>query len=247
MAGHSKWANIQYRKGAQDKKRGKRFTKLIREITTAARGGGGDPATNPRLRRAVDEALTQNMPKDTVERAVKRGTGELEGVTLEEIRYEGYAPGGVAVIVECLTDNRTRTVADVRHAFNEHEGNLGADGSVSYLFSHSGVLSFAPGTDEGRIMDAALEAGAEDVVTEDDGSIEVLTSPESFDAVRAAMTKAGFGPVSAELTQRASSRIPVAAAEGRHVLELLEVLEDLDDVQHVYSNADFPAELLTGA
>ena len=246
MAGHSKWANIQYRKGAQDKKRGKRFTKLIREITTAARSSGGDPAINPRLRRAVDEALTQNMPKDTVERAIKRGTGELEGVVLEEIRYEGYAPGGVAVIVECLTDNRTRTVADVRHAFNKHDGNLGADGSVGYLFSHSGVLSFAPGTSEDRVMEAALEAGAEDVVTEDDGSLEVLTSPESFDAVRAAMTKAGLAPASSELTQRASTRIPVAAAEGRRVLELLEVLEDLDDVQHVYSNADFPAELLTG-
>lgn len=245
MAGHSKWANIQYRKGAQDKKRGKRFTKLIREITTAARSGGGDAATNPRLRRAVDEALTQNMPKDTVERAVKRGTGELEGVTLAEIRYEGYAPGGVAVIVECLTDNRTRTVADVRHAFNKHDGNLGADGSVAYLFSHSGVLSFAPGTDEDRVMEAALEAGAEDVVTEDDGSIEVLTSPESFDAVHAALSGVGLVPASAELTQRASTRIPVAAADGRRVLELLEVLEDLDDVQHVYSNADFPAELLT--
>jgi YebC/PmpR family DNA-binding regulatory protein len=247
MAGHSKWANIQYRKGAQDKKRGKRFTKLIREITTAARTGGGDAATNPRLRRAVDEALTQNMPKDTVERAIKRGTGELEGAALEEVRYEGYAPGGVAVIVECLTDNRTRTVADVRHAFNKHDGNLGADGSVAYLFSHSGVLSFAPGTDEGRVMEAALEAGAEDVVTEDDGSIEVLTSPESFDAVRVAMAGAGLAPVAAELTQRASTRIPVAAADGRQVLELLEVLEDLDDVQHVYSNADFPPELLAGA
>jgi YebC/PmpR family DNA-binding regulatory protein len=247
MAGHSKWANIQYRKGAQDKKRGKRFTKLIREITTAARGGGGDAAINPRLRRAVDEALTQNMPKDTVDRAIKRGTGELEGVALEEIRYEGYAPGGVAIIVECLTDNRVRTVADVRLAFNKHDGNLGADGSVAYMFSHSGVLSFAPGTDEDRVMEVALEAGAEDVLTEDDGSVEVITSPESFDAVRAAMIGAGLKPASAELTQRASTRIPVAAAEGRQVIELIEALEDLDDVQHVHSNADFPPELLGAA
>jgi YebC/PmpR family DNA-binding regulatory protein len=247
MAGHSKWANIQYRKGAQDKKRGKRFTKLIREITTAARHGGGDPATNPRLRRAVDEALTGNMPKDTVERAIKRGTGELEGAALEEIRYEGYAPGGVAIIVECLTDNRTRTVADVRLAFNKHDGNLGADGSVAYMFSHSGVLSFAPGVPEERVLEVALEAGAEDVLTEDDGSVEVITSPESFDAVRAAMVEAGLKPAAAELTQRASTRIPVAAADGRLVLELLEALEDLDDVQHVHSNADFPPELLGAA
>jgi YebC/PmpR family DNA-binding regulatory protein len=240
MAGHSKWANIQYRKGAQDKKRGKLFTKLIREITTAARVGGGDPATNPRLRRAIDEALTNNMPKDTVDRATKRGTGELEGVTLSEIRYEGYAPGGVAVIVDCLTDNRTRTVADVRHAFNKHGGNLGADGSVGYLFSHCGVLTFAKGVSEDRVMEVALEAGAEDVVTADDGTVEVITSPDGFDAVKAAMAAAGLAPGSAGITMRAATAIPLDAATAPQVFELIEALEDLDDVQHVYSNADFP-------
>jgi len=240
MAGHSKWANIQYRKGAQDKKRGKLFTKLIREITTAARTGGGDLATNPRLRRAVDEALTANMPKDTVERATKRGTGELEGVVLAEIRYEGYAPGGVAVIVDCLTDNRTRTVADVRHAFNKHGGNLGADGSVGYLFSHCGVLAFAKGTSEDRVMEVALEAGAEDVVTADDGTVEVITSPDGFDAVRAAMTAAELIATSAGITMRASLSVPLGQSDAERTFDLIEALEDLDDVQHVYSNASYP-------
>jgi YebC/PmpR family DNA-binding regulatory protein len=240
MAGHSKWANIQYRKGAQDKKRGKLFTKLIREITIAARSGGGDVATNPRLRRAIDEALTHNMPKDTVERATKRGTGELEGVTLDEIRYEGYAPGGVAVIVDCLTDNKTRTVADVRHAFNKNGGNLGADGSVGYLFSHCGVIAFAKGASEDRIMEVALEAGAEDIVTLDDGSIEVITSPDGYDAVKSAMAAAGLVPASAGITMRAAMSVPVGKDDAASAFELLEALEDLDDVQHVYSNADFP-------
>jgi YebC/PmpR family DNA-binding regulatory protein len=248
MAGHSKWANIQHRKGAQDKKRGRLFTKLIREITTAARaGGGGDPATNPRLRRAIDEALGANMPRDTVERAVKRGTGEIEGAALEEIRYEGYAPGGVAVIVDCVTDNRTRTVAEVRHAFSKHGGNLGADGSVGYLFSHSGVLTFAPGVDEARLMEVALEAGAEDVVSEADGSAEVLTSPESYDQVRAAMSAAGLTPAHAELTMRPSNRISLEGGPADGVVALLDALEDLDDVQRVYSNADLPAGTLADA
>jgi YebC/PmpR family DNA-binding regulatory protein len=240
MAGHSKWANIQYRKGAQDKKRAKVFTKLIREITTAARVGGGDPATNPRLRRAIDEALTNNMPKDTVERATKRGTGELEGASLEEIRYEGYAPGGVAVMVDCLTDNHTRTVADVRHAFSKHGGNLGAAGSVGYLVSHCGVLAFPKGASEDRIMEVALEAGAEDVVTADDGTVEVITSPDGFDAVKAAMAAAKLAPESAGITMRAATEIPLDATTAPQVFELIEALEDLDDVQHVYSNAAFP-------
>jgi YebC/PmpR family DNA-binding regulatory protein len=244
MAGHSKWANIQYRKGAQDKKRGKLFTKLIREITTAARTGGGDPATNPRLRRAIDEALTANMPKDTVDRATKRGTGELEGVTLEEIRYEGYAPGGVALIVDCLTDNRTRTVADVRHAFNKNDGNLGADGSVGYLFSHCGVLAFPAAVGEDRVMEAALEAGAEDIVTADDGTIEVITSPDGFDAVRQAMTEAGLVPESAGITMRAATSIALDRATADQVFALIEALEDLDDVQRVSANFDIPDEIL---
>ena len=243
MAGHSKWANIQHRKGVQDKKRGRLFTKLIREISSAARGGG-DPVTNPRLRRAIDEALGNNMPKDTVERAVKRGTGELEGVQLVAVRYEGYAPGGVAVLIDCLTDNRTRTVADVRHAFTKHGGNLGADGSVSYLFSHSGVLSFPPGSDEDRLLEAALEAGAEDVVAADDGSVEVLTSPDSYESVRDALGRAGLAPTSAGVTMRASISVPLGADESRQVLALLDALEDVDDVQQVHSNAELDDQVL---
>lgn len=244
MAGHSKWANIQHRKGAQDAKRGKVFTKLIREITTAARIGGADAATNPRLRLAVDKALAANMPKDNIERAIKRGSGDLEGVVYDEIRYEGYAPGGVAIIVDCMTDNRNRTVAEVRHAFSKHGGNLGADGSVAYLFDHVGVLSYPRGIGEDRIMEAALEAGAEDVVTNDDGSIDVLAAPEDYQAVKTAMEKAGLKPEQAEVTMRASTLVSVTDDEAAGVLKLLEVLEDLDDVQMVYSNADFPEELL---
>jgi YebC/PmpR family DNA-binding regulatory protein len=244
MAGHSKWANIRFRKGAQDAKRGKIFTRLIREITIAARMAGGDPAANPRLRTAIDKALGQNMPKDNIERAIKRGTGELEGVNYEEVSYEGYGPGGVAVLVECTTDNKNRTVSEVRHAFTKNGGNLGTDGSVAYLFNSLGVLSYPTGSSEDAIMEAALEAGAEDVVTDDDGAIEVLTSLEDFAAVRDAMVEAGFEPEVAELTQRASTDISLNTDDGEKMLKLLDMLEELDDVQNVYSNADFPDELL---
>jgi YebC/PmpR family DNA-binding regulatory protein len=242
MAGHSKWANIRRHKGAQDAKRGKIFTRLIREVTVAARIGGGDPAHNPRLRTAIDKALAQNMPKDNIERAVKRGTGELEGAHYEDIRYEGYAPGGVAVLVECTTDNRTRTVGEVRHAFDKYGGNLGTDGSVAYLFKKLGVLSYAPGSNEDKIMEAALEAGADDVLTDDDGAIEVLTAPENLDVVNAAMTKAGVAPQHAEIAQRADVDVRLDGEDAEKVMKLLEVLEDLDDVQNVYTNADFPTE-----
>lgn len=243
MAGHSKWANIQHRKNAQDAKRGKRFTRLIREITTAARQGDPDPNNNPRLRLAVDKALTANMTRDTIERAIKRGAGELEGVTYEEIRYEGYGPGGVAIIVECLSDNRTRTVGEVRHAFTKHGGNLGADGSVSYLFNKCGVLLFPVAAGEDKVMEAALEAGAEDVISHDDG-IEVLTGPAEFEAVKSAMGKAGLKPESAEVTLRASTTVMLDKTQAEPALELLEALENLDDVQTVYSNADFPDEVV---
>ncbi len=245
MAGHSKWANIRFRKGVQDVKRGKIFTKLIREITVSARmGGGGDPAHNPRLRTAIDKALDQNMTKDTIERAIKRGTGELEGVNYEEIRYEGYGPGGVALMVECTTDNRTRTVGEVRHALSKHGGNLGTDGSVAYLFKKIGVLNYPPGSSEDKIMEAALEAGADDVVVEADTSIEVVTAPESFLTVQATMAKAGLKPEHAEITQRANIDVTVAGEDAISLLKLLDVLEDLDDVQYVYSNADIPDELV---
>lgn len=242
MAGHSKWANIQHRKNAQDAKRGKLFTRLIREITTAARRGDPDPANNPRLRLAIDKALIANMTKDTIERAVKRGAGGGDGVTLEEMRYEGYGPGGVAIIVECMSDNRTRTVGEVRHAFTKHGGNLGADGSVSYLFNKCGVLAYPSSAGEDRVMEAALEAGAEDVVA--DGAIEVLTDPGSFLKVKESMEQAGLKPESAEITLRASTSVPVAGEAAESVMELLDALENLDDVQTVYSNADFPDEVL---
>ena len=243
MAGHSKWANIQHRKNAQDSKRGKIFTKVIREIGVAARSGGGDPNTNPRLRIAVDKGLAANMSKDIIERAIKKATGELEGVHYDEIRYEGYAPGGVAVIVDCLTDNRTRTVADVRHAFSKFGGNLGTDGSVAFLFRKLGVISFAPGASEDRVMEAALEAGAEDVVSyPEDGSIDVLTTPEAFPAVKDALAMAGLVADQAEVTMRAGNDVVVEGDTARSVAKLLEWLEDIDDVQDVYSNADLPAE-----
>jgi YebC/PmpR family DNA-binding regulatory protein len=245
MAGHSKWANIKHRKGAQDARRGKLFTKVIREITIAARsGGGGDPKQNPRLRAAMDKALDANMTKDTIERAIKRGTGELEGAQYEEVRYEGYGPGGVAVMVECTTDNRTRTVGEVRHAFTKHGGNLGSDGSVAYLFKRVGVLSYPKGTSEDKVMEAALEAGADDVLTDSDGSIEVLTGPDVFQNVVEAMTKAGLKPENAEIMQRAATDVKLGSEDAEKMLKLLEALEDLDDVQHVYSNADFPDEIL---
>ena len=243
MAGHSKWANIRRHKGAQDAKRGKIFTRLIREVTVAARIGGGDPVHNPRLRTAIDKALAQNMTKDNLERAIKRGSGELEGAQYEEIRYEGYGPGGVAVLVECATDNRTRTVGEVRHAFSKHGGNLGTEGSVAYLFKKLGVLSYAPGSSEDKIIEVALEAGADDVVTDDDGHIEVLTTPEAFHAVNDVMTKAGLAPTHVETVQRAGVDVSLDAETAEKVIKLLEVLEDLDDVQNVYTNADFPAEL----
>jgi YebC/PmpR family DNA-binding regulatory protein len=245
MAGHSKWANIRFRKGVQDARRGKLFTKLIREITIATRtGGGGDPAHNPRLRAAMDKALDANMTRETIERAIKRGTGELEGAHYDEVRYEGYGPGGVAVMVECQTDNRMRTVGDVRHAFAKYGGNLGTDGSVAYLFRKLGILSYAPGASEDQLVEAAVEAGADDVVVQDDGGVEVQTAPERFTTVVTAMAAAGLKPDHAEITQRAATDIPVAGDDAESMWKLLEVLEDLDDVQHVYSNADFPDELV---
>jgi len=242
MAGHSKWANIQHRKKAQDQKRGKVFTRCIREISVAAREAGGDPDSNPRLRLAIDKAFAANMPKDTVERAIQKATGTLEGVVYEELVYEGYAPGGVAVLVECLTDNRNRTVAEVRHAFTKYGGNLGTDGSVAYLFSKIGVLNYPPGADEDCIMEAALDAGAEDVVTADDGSVEVITDPTSFGAVVQAMKDAGQEADNAEVIMRASLEVEMDVDTGAKVLRFLDALEDLDDTQEVYSNADIPEE-----
>ena len=243
MAGHSKWANIQHRKGKQDALRGAQFTKLVREIHVAARTGGGDPAMNPRLRLAMEKAVAASMPKDNIERAIKKATGELEGVSYEEARFEGYAPGGVAVIVDCLTDNRNRTVADVRHAFSKHGGNLGTDGSVAFMFRKLGVLSFAPGASEDEVMEAALDAGADDVVVfPDDGSIEVLTQPETFERVRDAMAAAGLAADDAEVTLRADNDIAVEGETAQSVAKMLDRLEALDDVQNVYSNADLPAD-----
>ena len=244
MAGHSKWANIKFRKGAQDARRGKIFTKLIREITIAARAGGGDLASNPRLRLAVDKAKAQSMPKDNIERAIKRGSGELDADNYEEVRYEGYGPNGVAVMVDCLTDNRNRTVAEVRHAFSKFGGNLGADGSVAYLFTQTGSLSYGPGSDEDAIMAAAIDAGASDVIVAGDESIEVLTEPDEFEAVRDAMTAAGFEPEDAEITMRAETNVPVDGEVAESMLKLVEMLDDLDDVQQVYTNADFSEEAM---
>jgi YebC/PmpR family DNA-binding regulatory protein len=244
MAGHSKWANIQHRKGAQDAKRGKLFTKLIREITVSARMGGGDPGNNPRLRAVMDKALTANMSKDSIERAIKKGTGAGEGDNYDEVRYEGYGPGGIAVMVDCLTDNRNRTVSEVRHAFSKAGGNLGTDGSVAYLFSKTGILGYPAGIDEDRLMEAALDAGADDVVGNDDGSAEVLVAPENFETVRDALMAAGLKPESAEITMRASTSSSLGADDAEKMIRLLERLEDLDDVQNVYSNADISEEIL---
>jgi YebC/PmpR family DNA-binding regulatory protein len=237
MAGHSKWANIKHKKAATDAKRGKIFTRLIREITVAAKLGGSDASTNPRLRLAVDKAMDNNMPKDTVERAIKRGAGELEGASYEEIRYEGYGINGAAVIVDCLTDNRTRTVADIRHAFSKNGGNLGTTGSVAFLFKHCGQLVFAPGVDEGRLMDAALDAGAEDIIDNADGSIEVLTQPHDFVAVKDALTKAGFRPEFAELTMKPATEVALTGDDAARMQKLLDAFEAIDDVQDVYTNA----------
>jgi YebC/PmpR family DNA-binding regulatory protein len=237
MAGHSKWANIQHRKGRQDAKRGKIFTRLIKEITVASRMGGGDPDMNPRLRLAVDKAYENNMPKDNVERAIKRGVGGLDGANYEQIRYEGYGLNGVAVIVDTLTDNRIRTVAEVRHAFTKHGGNMGAEGSVAFLFKHVGQLLFAPGTDENRLMEAALEAGADDVVANDDGSLEVLTPPHDFARVKAALEKCGFKPELAEVTMKPATETELSGDEAAKMQKLLDALEGLDDVQDVYTSA----------
>lgn len=244
MAGHSKWANIQHRKGAQDKKRGKLFTKLIREITVAARTGGGDPDANPRLRLAIDKAKGQSMPKDNIERAVKKGSGQVEGDAYEQILYEGYGPGGVAVLVNCLTDNRNRTVADVRHAFAKFGGNLGADGSVAYLFNQVGLISFAAGVDEDMLMEAAIDAGAEDVIINADGSVDVLTDPSDFEQVRQALADSKVASELAEVTMRASVAAELGEKQAASMMKLLEMLEDLDDVQNVYSNAEIPDEIL---
>ncbi len=244
MAGHSKWANIKHKKAANDKKRGKIWSKLIREVTVAAREGGGDPDANPRLRLAVDKATAANMPKDTVKRAIERGSGGGDGENYDEIRYEGYGPGGTAVIVDCMTDNRNRTASEVRHAFSKHGGNLGTDGSVSYLFSKQGIISYAPGTDEDAVMEAALEAGAEDVVSNDDGSIDVTTTPEALSQVKDAMVRGGLEPDNAEVTFNASTSAELDQETAEKLLRMVDTLEDLDDVQDVYSNADISDEIL---
>ncbi len=237
MAGHSKWANIQHRKGKQDAKRGKIFTRLIKEITVAARLGGGDATGNPRLRLAMEKAYEQNMPKDNVERAIKRGTGELEGVEYQELRYEGYGINGAAVMVDCMTDNKTRTVADVRHAFTKHGGNLGTDGSVAFMFKHCGQIIFAPGTDEDALMEVALNAGAEDIINHDDGSIEVITGPYDFVEVKQRLEAAGFKSAMAEVTMHAESEVELTGDDAVKMQKLLDALEDCDDVQEVYTTA----------
>jgi YebC/PmpR family DNA-binding regulatory protein len=244
MAGHSKWANIKHRKERQDAKKGKIFTKLIRELTVAARQGGGVPADNPRLRLAVDKALTANMTRDTIDRAIARGVGANDGDNVEELTYEGYAPSGVALIVEAMTDNRNRTAAEVRHAFSKCGGNLGTDGSVAYMFERKGQISFAPGVNEDALMEAALEAGADDVVTHEDGSIEVLTSFSDFIAVAEALTAAGFKSEEAEISMIPSTTTPLDLETAQKVLKLIDMLEDLDDVQNVYSNAEIPDDVM---
>jgi len=241
MAGHSKWANIQHRKNAQDKKRGKIFTRLIRELTVAARMGGGDPDSNPRLRLAMDKALSANMPKDNIERAIKRGTGDGEADSYEEIRYEGYGPGGVAIMIDCMTDNKNRTVSEVRYAFSRNGGNMGANGSVSYLFERKGILNYGPDADDEAVLEYALEAGAEDVAEYDDGSFDVLTAPDDYTAVKQAVTEAGHAPYAADVTMHPSTSIEVSGDTASKCYKLIEALEDLDDAQNVYSNAEFDA------
>jgi YebC/PmpR family DNA-binding regulatory protein len=237
MAGHSRWANIKHRKERSDAKRGKIFTRLIKEITVAARLGGADPAGNPRLRLAIDKARDQNLPGENIQRAIQRGTGELEGVSYDEVRYEGYGPGGAAVMLDCVTDNRTRTVAEVRHAFTKNGGNLGSDGSVAYLFRHCGQFVFAPGTDEDRVMEVGLEAGAEDVVKNDDGSVELVCAPADFQSVKAALDGAGLKPELAELAMKPVTENALAGDEAARMRRLLDALENLDDVQEVYTTA----------
>jgi YebC/PmpR family DNA-binding regulatory protein len=237
MAGHSKWANIKHRKAAADAKKGKVFTRLIKEITVAAKLGGGDPDINPRLRLAMDKAREANMTKDSVQSAIKRGSGQLDGVSYEEVRYEGYGTGGAAVMVECLTDNRTRTVAEVRHAFTKNGGNVGSDGSVAYLFKHCGQFLLAPGTSEDKVMEAAIDAGAEDVVRNEDGSVEVICAPADFAAVKEALDKAGLKPELAEITMKPTAEAALAGDDAARMRQLLDALENLDDVQNVYTTA----------
>ncbi|ONF45386.1 hypothetical protein BTO32_02705 [Marinobacter lutaoensis] len=244
MAGHSKWANIKHRKAAQDAKRGKIFTKIIRELTVAARLGGPNPEDNPRLRAVVDKALTANMKKDTIERAIERGAGGGDDGNYEELTYEGYGPGGVAIYVEAMTDNRNRTVAEVRHAFSKHGGNLGTDGSVAYLFTKQGVISYGPGVDEDKLMEAALEAGTEDLAAQDDGSFEIVTAPEQFLDVKEALVNAGLTPDNAEVTMVPSTRVELDRDGAETILKLIDMLEDLDDVQNVYHNAEISAEIM---
>ena len=242
MAGHSKWANIKHKKAAEDKKRGKLFSRLSREIMVAARTGSPDPDWNPRLRLAIDKAHAANMPKDNVERARQKGAGELEGEVYEEPRFEGYGPGGAAIMVDCMSDNRNRTVADVRHAFSKHGGNLGTDGSVAFLFTYTGVIAYPADTDEDALMEAALEAGADELVTNDDGSMDVLVEPESFAAVRDGLIGAGLQPADAEVTMRPQNAAELAGEDAERTLRLLEMLDDIDDVQNVYTNASFADE-----
>jgi YebC/PmpR family DNA-binding regulatory protein len=244
MAGHSKWANIQHRKGAQDAKRGKLFTKLIREITVAARMGGSDPTSNPRLRAAIDKGLGANMTKDVIERATKRGAGELDGVNYEEIRYEGYGPNGIAIMVDCMTDNKNRTVAAVRNVFSKRGGNMGTDGCVSFLFNKKGIISYPEGTDEDAVMEAALEAGAEDIVTNDDGSIDVFTTAEEYATVKDALDEAGIESTSSEVTMHPDTTVTLEVDDARKALAMIDAFEELDDVQEVYSNADFSDEVM---
>jgi YebC/PmpR family DNA-binding regulatory protein len=244
MAGHSKWANIQHRKGAQDAKRGKLFTKFIREISVAAKEGGSDPVNNPRLRAAIDKALSGNMTRDVIERATKRGAGELEGVTYEEIRYEGYGPSGTAIMLDCLTDNKNRTVAEVRNVFTKRGGNMGTDGSVSYLFSKKGIISYAAGTDEDVVMEAALEAGADDVVTHEDGTVDVFTSQADYAAVKDALDAAGLESTSAEITMHPETTVALEVKDAEKAMAMIDAFEDLDDVQQVYTNADFSDEVM---
>ena len=237
MAGHSKWANIQHRKGRQDEKRGKAWTRVIREIMVAARLGGGDVSANPRLRLAIEKAKAVNLPVETVKRNIDKATGNLEGVSYEEIRYEGYGIAGAAIIVDCMTDNRVRTVAEVRHAFSKYGGNMGTEGSVAFQFKHCGQLVFAPGTSEDKVMEVALEAGAEDVIADDDGAIEVLTAPAALEAVKAALEAAGLKPEIAEVTWRAENPVEVTGEDAARMQKLLDIIEDLDDVQDVHHNA----------
>ena len=244
MAGHSKWANIQHRKGAQDAKRGKLFTKFIREITVAAKDGGSDPDNNPRLRAAIDKALSGNMTRDVIERATKRGAGELEGVSYEEIRYEGYGPSGIAIMMDCMTDNRNRTVAAVRNVFTKRGGNMGTDGSVAYLFNKKGIISYPAGTDEDTVMEAALDAGAEDIVTNDDGTVDVFTRPEDYAAVKDALDQSGLQATSSEVTMHPETTVALDVQDAGKALAMIDAFEDLDDVQDVYTNADFSDDVM---